>query len=283
MSSRFMYLFSIISLLVFLSCQPRASYPTITAYTFKSKPDLLFELDSDLREVSGLAMHGNRLFAHNDESATLFEINSEDGSIVKQFYVGEETGIKGDFEGLAIVDSVFYLLKSNGNLLEFSEGNNGETVSFEEYKNKLSKKLDMEGLCYDPQGDRLLMITKDDQRKKSKNKRSIFSFSLSEKSINTSAIYLLEVPEIASVNFIEKDFGPSAIEFDPTTDHFFIIAHISKLIVEMDKLGQIIAIDKLPHHPQPEGITLLSDGSIVIADEGKNQSGRLSIYRKSGN
>jgi len=263
------------------ACQNEAPFPSIADYTFKQKADYRFKLAGRIKETSGLAVDKyDRLFTHNDESATIFELNKKNGKIIKQFYVGDKKVLKADFEGLAIVDSIFYLVKSNGDIIEFKEGRAEEMMSFHLYKNDLSKKIEIEGLCYDNEQQQLLMISKSDKRKKQKLYRSIFAFSLTEKKMEKTARFKLLIKEITALNLIEKDFGPSGIEYNQKTKHFFIIAHISKLIVEIDEKGQVIAVDQLINHRQPEGITFLSDGSCLIADEGGSNAARLSIYRK---
>lgn len=78
-----------------------------------------------------------------------------------------------------------------------------------------------------------------------------------------------------------KDFYPSGIEKDPITGNYFIIsARGSNVLVEVDKLGNIIHTKKLKEsiHRQPEGITVLNDGTLIISDEAAGKRPSITRY-----
>jgi len=63
-----------------------------------------WNLPRKLREVSGLALtDDNRLLAITDEKAIVYEIDFENGRLVKAFAFGDP-GIRGDFEGIEVLD-----------------------------------------------------------------------------------------------------------------------------------------------------------------------------------
>ena len=104
------------------------------SYALSKSAELVFKLPKKLQEISGLAMSTDgRLFAHDDESSRISQIDYSNERVVKSFFVGEKT-LKKDFEGLAIVNQLFYLVSSDGTLYEFEEGNEGEHVDFTKYK-----------------------------------------------------------------------------------------------------------------------------------------------------
>ena len=73
-------------------------------YDLKEKEPESFELPKKLREISGIALAADgRLFAHGDERAAIFQLDTASGEIVKEFYLGREGGMSGDFE-LAIAE-----------------------------------------------------------------------------------------------------------------------------------------------------------------------------------
>ena len=66
----------------------------------EDRPIARWLLPPELSEISGLALTDDgRLFAHNDESARISEIDYRRGTILKHFYAGEKD-LRGDFEGL---------------------------------------------------------------------------------------------------------------------------------------------------------------------------------------
>jgi hypothetical protein len=72
---------------------------------------------------------------------------------------------------------------------------------------------------------------------------------------------------------------PSAVEV--VDHHLLILAGKERVIIETDLEGNLIDWGRLswPRHRQAEGLTLLSDGTLVIADEGRWLGGTLTAYR----
>ena len=139
----------------------RGDYLTLASYDLE-KPARYFKLPKRLREISGLAMlAGNRLFAHDDERGVVVEIGYRDGSIVKAFALGGRRGpVADDFEGIAAAKGFIYLVTSSGQLYEFGEGADGETVPYNLYATGIGQYYEIEGLAYDPDQRVLLLVSK---------------------------------------------------------------------------------------------------------------------------
>ncbi len=253
-----------------------------------------FELPNILREISGLATTADgRLFAHDDEQATVFELSIADGKILKSFRLGNKK-LEKDFEGLAVAGNRFYLITSSGNLYRFREGADGERVEYKKINTKLSANNDVEGLCYDPQRGKLLIACKGSAGKKYKGKRAVFAFDPKQKNLDKKPLFLFDIKEIVDYrksgfidrlkNLAEMDdnlaFAPSGIERHPVTGHFFIIAARGNLLVEVDADGKLIDRVRLDpkRHRQPEGIAFTRTNDLVISDEGGEGRARLTIY-----
>jgi hypothetical protein len=101
----------------------------------KTKDSLssLYQLDSNLGEISGMIRIGDRYFAHNDSGAEpiIYEINIKDGKVLREVYI--ENGINIDWEDIA-VDSNFIYIGDIG-------GNNLDRDSLEIYKVKIEDLL----------------------------------------------------------------------------------------------------------------------------------------------
>jgi len=258
------------------------------------------KLSKKLKEISALTLSPDgRLFANDDEKAIIYQIDIHSGDIIKSFKVGDKKVEKGDFEGLAVAGSVFYLITSNGDIYEFHEGENDETVSFRKYKTWLKSDQDVEGLCYDPETNALLVACKGDPGKGYKNKKAVYSFSLTKRELNKDPRFVLDIDEIVADErdeFIEKlgdfflltsikTFAPSGIERHPVTGHFFVLSALGKRIIEISAEGKLLHKEKLDidHHQQPEGITFLADMSLLISDEGMDERATLTTYPAAGN
>jgi uncharacterized protein YjiK len=250
------------------------------------------------QELSGLAMtKDGRLFGHNDEKADIYQIDYSNGSIIKSFSIGEKT-LKKDFEGIAIVNDLFYLVTSNGEIYEFREGEVKSAVPYKKYKTKLTSKNDVEGLCYDPDTESLLLACKGYPGKNYDGKRAIYSFSLPKKKLKKNPRFLISIEEINSLNesdftqklgdfflLTENSFAPSGIEKHPQRNSFFILTSQGRMILEISAQGELlgkILLDK-KHHNQPEGITFTKDYALLISDEGGSGKAKISRYPAARN
>ena len=68
------------------------------------------------------------------------------------------------------------------------------------------------------------------------------------------------------------DFGPSGIAIHPKTREIYIISSVGKLLVILDKKGNLKYFEKLNADifKQPEGICFEQDGTLYISSEGKS-------------
>ena len=241
-------------------------------------PEVL-ELPGALTEISGLATtQDGRLFGHNDETGVVRQISIKSGDASSWFNVGSIT-LSEDLEGIAIVGETFYLVNSKGDIFEFREGVEGESVDFVQHKTGLSGKFDVEGLCYDPGTNALLLACKEypgdglDEKKH----RAVYSFSLGSKTIDPEPRFVLPVNELEKHLDIKK-FSPSAIERHPDSGHFVLLSGNDPAIIELSPTGAIVAAHRLDPsvHAQPEGIAFGPDGELLIGNEG----GKLIRYPK---
>lgn len=248
------------------------------SYNFDNKPEQLF-LSDELTEISGLSFtKDGRLFGHNDEQGYLYQINQQDGSIEKSFYLGKELPLQ-DFEGLAIEGVNFYLVTSVGDIYLFYEQPDGKYSSYKKFSTGLDQSYNVEGLCFDPETFSLLLACKGNAKKLYKNEKAILSFNLKEKKLNKEPRFLIPEKELKE-RFGIKNFSPSGIERNPKTGNFFVISAKEKAIVELSKDGKIVNGSKLQdfYHNQPEGIAFDKDLTLFISDEGGNGKATISKY-----
>jgi uncharacterized protein YjiK len=249
-----------------------------------------FTLDSDslqqwklpkiLKEISGLALTpDDRLFAINDEQAIIYELDYEQGMILKTFALGRPIP-SDDFEGIAYLDGHIYLVTSAGLIYVTTEGNDGERVEFEVYQTGLGRFCEIEGLAQDPQSGTLLMACKKSKKRKEGGRFSIFSWSVSDHRVLHDREMV--IPEYGITERIgTKHVRPSAIVVDPRTSYIYGVAGPQQAIFQLAPDGELIDAIILPlaeRHRQPEGIEITRDGKLLIADEGGDKKARLGVY-----
>lgn len=248
-------------------------------YSLNKKSHIHFSLPKDLKEISGLAMSSDgRLFCHNDEKGIIYQLNYKTGTILNKFKLGWLT-VQRDFEGIAIAENVFYLVTSSGVIYRFKEDGDKKTVAYDVYKTELSVKNNVEGVCYDPETNSLLLACKEDAGKGNKDFKAIYSFSLQDMKLLEKPRFLIEIKKIKKESK-EDDFAPSGIARHPYNGNFFVIASSGNMVIEISKTGDLLNQKHLNRkwHEQPEGITFTNDFDLLICDEGRSGKAKLTIY-----
>lgn len=252
--------------------------------TPQAKSDNSFQqwkLPGKLREISGLALTGDeRLFAVTDETAIVYEIDYENGHLVKAFAFGDPV-IRGDFEGIAVLEGRVWLMTSDGRLFSAVEGADGEHVLFQKFDTQLGRYCELEGLGQDRVNGSLLLACKETVSKSDELK--IFVFSVTDNDV--SALSDITVPEKEIADLIEKKHvNPSGIAIEAESGRHIVVAARQRAIFKLSgdsKLLDAIILPKKKHHPQAEGVEITSDGRLLIADEGGDGKARLAVYRMS--
>ncbi len=259
-----------------------------------SKPDKSFVLPDILREVSGLTDIDNNTFACiQDEEGILFIYDIHKNDIQKQY----NFHVEGDYEGITRVGSSMYILRSDGMLFEIA---NYQSANFKlnRYQTGIPANNN-EGLCYDPDNNRLLIASKGKVAKgpQYKDKRVIYGFDLKTKKLTKDPVFdfdLQAIKQYATDNKIDipvktekkgntKEpfikFMTSAIAVHPVSkklyllsasDHLFFIFSMNGTIEHMEKLNSAI-------FNKAEGITFLDNGDMLITNEGQN--GKPTLLR----
>jgi uncharacterized protein YjiK len=245
-----------------------------------TKPLFVYELDMGLTEISGLAVNDEgRLFAHNDEIGSIFELDPKNGRIIKWFYLGPNK-IYEDFEAVAINGEEFYLITSNGLLYKFYDQPDGKYSQYEKIRTGLTGSFEIEGMCYDPKTHSLLLASKNFAGKNYKDSRAVYSFDLNTKKLSDKPRFVISLTELEK-KFNVKNFSPSGMERIDKTGNFLIISSGERGVLEISPSGRIVSFQELDkkRHQQPEGVTVLKDGTLLIADEGGKKKATLTGYK----
>jgi uncharacterized protein YjiK len=244
------------------------------------RPAATFEMPGRLDEISGLAITSDgRLFGHDDERATVHEIDRVTGEIGKRVFVGGDPSIEGDFEGLAIVGERFFLVTSGGILYEFREVGDRETSQPRVTDTGLERACEVEGLDYDPTDDVLLFACKT-----STPERGTIVIQRLPMDPGRQRPSPIEIPRAQlPARGLEADFGASSVAVSPAGT-IFLASAAPEALIEVDRSGRMLGAVELSHdrHPQSEGLAFSPDSTLYIADERNGQSARVTAYRTGG-
>lgn len=280
-----------------LTCSNEVAYHPDFPYRL-NEPDAVFEMPDELREISGLSLcdDGEHLVAHNDEEGIIFVLSKATGKVEKKIVFWDE----GDYEGIEVVGQDAFVIKSNGNIYQVRNFLTDEHPQTTKHSSFLNKENDVEGLGYDASRHTLLVGCKGKgvDEEGSKRKKAIYAFSLDNMQMQSKPVYVLELkdiqyllehyPEGAAHKKIcetfapgtdEMRFNPSAIAVHPLNGNIYLTSSTGKMLMVMDANGRLLFIEKLDKsiHRQPEGLCFDKDGTLYIANEGKDGKGR--IYR----
>ncbi|MGQ0646367.1 MAG: hypothetical protein ACT4P7_02280 [Gemmatimonadaceae bacterium] len=238
-------------------------------------------LPRGLQEVSGLAVTGDgRVFAHGDERGVISQVDPCTGTVQKAFSLGKPATV-ADFEGIAIAGERFFLITSTGILYETREGANGDVVPFTRLDTGFGKFCELEGLAWDSADRTLLIGCKTPAIPALRNRMTLVRWSVDRRA---PASPPLSIPLAALAAAGVKSFHPAAVEREARTGHILIVAGRQRQLLEVTAQGVVIATRSLnrQRHGQPEGLTLLGDSVLVIADEAGTGGGRAAItcYRR---
>jgi uncharacterized protein YjiK len=240
-----------------------------------SAPVRHFSLPGRLDEISGLAATPDgRLFGHDDERATFHEIDPVTGAVGKRFSLGNPP-LRGDFEGLAIVEERFFLVTSEGLLYEFREAGDRAEVPYRMTDTGLGVGCEIEGLDYDPLDDALLLPCK-----VSRPERGVIVVHRIRLDAAREPLLPIEIErEQLRGHGVRRGFAPSSILVDPAGT-LILVSAVVEALIEVDRDGVVrsgLALSR-ERHRQPEGLAFAPDGALLIADEHSGGDARITVY-----
>jgi uncharacterized protein YjiK len=264
-----------------LSCAPAPSSPATAAppgSLFAAESEHQWQLPSQLAEISGLALSTDgRLFAHDDERAIIYELDAATGRVIKRFTLGEPVET-GDFEGLAIApDGAFHLITSRGILYTFREGDDGSRAPFETTDTGLRRTCEIEGLTFSQVDDSLIIACKSMNDRAMRDTIYLFAWRA-----DSGARPWLSLPEASLTARARVDrFRPSSLEIDPASGRILLLSGNDGALVELSRDGEVLAARALgAGHRQAEGVTVTTEGALIISDEAAGGQATLTRYAR---
>ena len=258
-------IFRAIPVLIAAGCNsgtPKEKLASPEGYNLKTVYETKLPLELD--EISGVAFYAadSSVFAINDEKGWLYKLKK--GQPIKRW----KFSAGADFEDVVLIDSVFYVLQSDGNILRlsFAEQN---SVAVQRYQfPQGATKNEFEIIYYDSKREKLILMCKDCE---SDTKRTLTTFSFDPRTGTYSdSSYVVDIKEIAqSLGEDKIKFKPSAASINPMDSLLYIISAINKLIVVTDNDGKFKNVYRIDESvfKQPEGITFTPAGGMIISNE----------------
>ena len=223
---------------------------------------------ASLREVSGIAyLENNRVACVQDENGVLFIYNLENSTIEEQIeFAGE-----GDFEGIAVEGTTAYIVQSDGTIYRIADFENNPEIT--EHPTGLTRDQDVEGLCYDPKNNRLLLAIKE-KEPDSEDYKGIYAVDTETMEMNATPVFKLQfddpIFEQTDVKNKYDRFMPSEISIHPKTGNIYMLeGRVPKLLIlDSEANPEKLYFLNVNDFEQPEGLTFDPSGNIYISNEG---------------
>ncbi|WP_299700312.1 SdiA-regulated domain-containing protein [uncultured Pontibacter sp.] len=246
-------------------------------------PDNSWELPAVLREVSGIALLPNGTMACiQDEEGKIFIFDLAEKKTTRAVpFAGP-----GDYEAISVADGDAYVLRSDGTIFEVSDFEY-EKPTVKSYKISLPATINMEGMAYDAQHNRLLLAPKGyDPR--IKGHKAIYIFSLETKRLEGDPLIKIPLSQVAASSKKRRSdydvLQPSSLEINPSNQALYLLDAVNQRIymLEQDgKLSKSLTLDKKILR-QAEGLTFDEDGAMYIASEGSKKGKGVILKYTNG-
>lgn len=272
----FNFFFSI-TLLCFLlpACAAKKQTKFVSDHYDLERPQILL-LNDVLLEVSGIVFYpkDSTVFAISDEKGYLFKIYVKAKPVIRSWKFSKSR----DYEGLALADSTFYVLESDGDVYALNFSSRGDTIYQRKYNFPYNKGNDFETIYFDPELKKLVILCK---KCVNDDKHSTTAFSLDPATgVYTPAAFIISNDSIANkIGISELKFRPSDAAIHPLTNDLWILSSVNKMIVVADRKGEVKKVIALnSKFRQPEGIAFTPWGDMIISNEAGDKYGIANLY-----
>ena len=238
-----------------------------------SQPAGRWPLPAELDEISGLAADGaGGLIAHHDNDARLWRL-----AVAPALGVAPLAGpwIDGDFEGVARRNGTLYLLRSPGEVYRRPVEPAGPLVLDTAAARSL---CNFEGIESIPDGGLLLACKY--PRTPQANTVLLFRIDAADGPVTPLA---LDVGSVLRATGLGR-LRPSGLAWLRRGERLLVLAGKERVLLEVDAADwRLLAWRTLAPggHRQAEGVAVLPDGTLVIADEADGRTAMLTAYGRS--
>ncbi|MGB4773009.1 MAG: SdiA-regulated domain-containing protein [Chitinophagaceae bacterium] len=258
-----------------LACKQQEKKPIISPPGYNlSNPEKRI-LDEDLDEVSGIfySAKDSTIVTLNDEEGKFYRLNLQGKIIGKPFKFAK----KSDFEDLTTDGSFWYAVKSDGEVHRiekaFTDSPLIRIFSFPE------KGWEFETIFFDASRQKIVLISKTPLTLKDGGVPA-FSLDTSSGTFNHDPYYSPDTLNIAKL-YGKKKWAckPTAAAVHPITGETYILSSNERMLMIMKdgSLNAIYHLDKSMFR-QPEGITFMPNGNLMISNEAQGSTANILIF-----
>jgi hypothetical protein len=255
----------------------------LAGYDLAAPPAWRADLPLSLAEISGLAPTGDgAVYAHGDEQAVVFRFDPATRRLTGRFGFGGKGGVlRGDFEDIQVVAERVFLVKSDGSIYDAPSAADGKVVDAVRRTAGFGGNCEVEGMAWDPDTRSFLLLCK--QVKSKRWKKQIVVLAVSAATWRVEPEPRMVIPEDALEQVTgAKGFSGSAITRHPRTGTYLMVAGPERAYAEVDARGRVLGGGRLDkqRHPQPEGITVTPDLTLLISDESVSGPATITAYAR---
>jgi uncharacterized protein YjiK len=275
-----------LALLLLTGCADGAANNQANAATSEADGVRIVSLPEELREISGLAVAGpTSVFAHDDEQGVVREVSIEDGRVLRSVSFGG----RGDYEGIAADRNRIFVITSEGVLSSVSQasGSAGRASRLDitdTVDTGVGERCEVEGLSLAPQPGQLLILCKEIRGRGNRGRLLIFAWDVAARRLIEQPFIDADLDQALGEN--RRGFAPSGIDWDAGRRRIVIVSARNHLLLELDESGRVLVQRVLEalRHPQAEGVAVMPNGALVVADEAGDSGGpgRLTVYPTAG-
>jgi uncharacterized protein YjiK len=263
-------------------------------------PSSKYILPEGLTEISGISYYSpDKIACIQDEKGFIYLYDV----ISKKIASTCKFGNSGDYEDIAVIGNTAYVLRSDGVIFEVIDFINSKR-SINKISTSLSGRNDTEGLAFDSAMHALWIVCKGAPSINSEDygdgSKAVYQFDLSVKKVSAIPIFRINLagfPDQKETKWFKKqsvglgkalklleedwNFQPSGIAIHPVENDIYIISHIGKLLLVLDRKGKIRSVSQLDPKifRQPEGICFSPDGDLFISNEGDGGRGNILKFK----
>lgn len=238
------------------------NYPNTDRFDL-AQPKVI-NLPPELEEISGIVYYpkDTSVFAIVDEDGILFKISLNRPNDIKRWEFDKDR----DYEDLLLIDSVFYILVSNGDILTVRFENEKVKSTKSNFSDKSKKVYEFESLYLS--GDNIILICKSCDIDK-KNVVSSFAFHYKDSLPGYSDHLVFNTAPVFAEESKKKHLKVSAAAIDPVSEDIYLISAVEEKLAVFGQQGEFKSVYSLnPRiYKQPEGIAFTPEGDLIIANE----------------
>lgn len=266
--------FTLLLLVVNAGCRQKTRILKSPPHYNFSTP-LIDKLDLEIQEISGITWDSknNVFLVVDDGSDKLYFLEKESKLLVAEYDFGD----KGDYEDVAILNGIPYILRSDGMITKFIKDSTNKVFGLEAGTISLSGTNDFETMYSDPARNALVVICKNCEMDDDKTV-SAFAFYPDSIGFDNKPLYTIDAAKVVDLSpFKTSKLQPSAAAIHPIMQKLFILSSASNQLVIADLNGKVESVYKLSPKlfPQPEGIAFKEKGDMYISNEGINTQATL--------